>query len=197
MGIKLEDILTPDFQSEIQDSLAHATGFGVVFVDKEGCHIGKGGNFCRFCEAINSLEEGRTACQQSNRDAILESLRTRETSIYLCHAGLVSFVIPLLYEDEYLGAITAGQTLCYDMESFPQYTSPPKDWLTDTKLRKYHQEIRILERRQIEGATIAFHNISNYILQTFAYNTIFKTIFLYNKFVSVTGLLSALLAMPP
>ena len=37
---KLNDIITEEFQNEIQDSFSLATGFGVIFTDAEGNHIG-------------------------------------------------------------------------------------------------------------------------------------------------------------
>lgn len=35
----LKDIVTEEFQQEIQESFAYATGFGVVFIDKEASCI--------------------------------------------------------------------------------------------------------------------------------------------------------------
>lgn len=96
MNLQFKDIINPEFQAELQESLTFATGFGVVFIDKEGRHIGDCGNFCRFCREINSTQIGRTACERSNLEGMNAALSTREPSIFLCHAGLVSFVIPLL-----------------------------------------------------------------------------------------------------
>lgn len=170
MNLELKDIISSDFQYEIQDSLAFATGFGVVFVDKAGRHIGDGGNFCRFCRAINNTEEGREACEQSNLKAIKIALQTHQSSIYLCHAGLVSFVIPMLYDGEYIGAITAGQVLCDGMEDYPRYSPSSQNWLDNPELQQYHSEIRVFSRQQVESAAVAFRNISNYIVQKVAYN---------------------------
>ena len=50
MKIDLKDVITKEFQQEIQDSFAYATGFGVVFVDRDGKHIGRGSNFTKFCK---------------------------------------------------------------------------------------------------------------------------------------------------
>lgn len=172
MHLQLEDIISSDIQSEIEESLAFATGLGVVFVDKTGRHIGEGGNFCRFCKVINDTEMGRAACEQSNLDAINIALQTGRTSIYLCHAGLVSFAIPMLYDGEYIGAITAGQVLCEDMEGYPQYSPSPQHWLDNPELRAYHSEVPVFSRQQIEGAAVAFRNVSDYIIQTAAYNKV-------------------------
>ena len=172
MNIELNDIISPEFQKEIQDSLAFATGFGVVFIDRMGRHIGDGGNFCRFCRAINNTEEGRRACEESNRRGVEEALATNESKIFLCHAGLVSFVVPMFYNREYIGAITAGQIACDEMEKYPQYSSSPQNWKDNPELYKYHDEIRKYSHHQVEGAVAAFRNISNYVVRTVAYNKI-------------------------
>lgn len=170
MNIEFKDIISPEFQTEIQDSLAFATGFGVVFVDKMGRHIGDGGNFCGFCQAINNTEEGRMACEESNRKAINIALTTNQSNIYLCHAGLVSFVVPMFYNGEYIGAITAGQIACDETEQYPRYSSSPQNWLNNPELYKDHDKIRVYSRQQVENAVAAFKNISNYVIQTVAYN---------------------------
>lgn len=65
-NMDLKDIVTEEFQQEIQESFAYATGFGVVFIDKEGNHIGEGSNFTDFCKQINCTEEGAKCCARSN-----------------------------------------------------------------------------------------------------------------------------------
>lgn len=170
MNIELRDIVTEEFQSEIQDSFAFATGFGVVFVDRDGRHIGKGSNFCRFCTAVNEKTETRKLCELSNRHAIALALAEGKPSIYVCHAGLINIEIPLLCDGTYLGAITAGQVLCDEMDYYPRDSvAESKYLLTETQYAEYFKEIRVLTRQQIEATTVALSNISRYIMQTVAY----------------------------
>lgn len=171
--IDLRDIVTEEFQLEIQDAFAFATGFGVVFVDREGRHIGPGSNFCRFCTAINKTYEGACSCAMSNRNAIEIALETRKPSIYVCHAGLINIEIPLIYEGCYVGAITAGQVLCTEMDYYPTDLVYSKtNWLDSPELAEYYKEIKVLTRQQIEATTTALANICNYILQTVTYGKI-------------------------
>ena len=39
-----EDIIEEEFQKEIEEFFAFSTGFGVVFVDNNGRHLGEGSN---------------------------------------------------------------------------------------------------------------------------------------------------------
>ena len=180
--IELRDIVTEAFQSEIQDAFAYATGFGVVFVDRAGRHIGKGSNFCRFCTAINENPETRKFCELSNRKAIALALKKEIPSIYVCHAGLINIEIPLIHDGIYLGAITAGQVFCDEMDYYPKDSvTESKDWISKSEYGEYLKEIKVLTRQQIEATTTALRNISGYIMQTVAYGKTQQELLLYEK----------------
>ena len=169
----LRSIITEEFQNEIQDSFAFATGFGVVFTDAEGNHIGKGGNFCRFCSKINETEAGANYCALSNKYAIQLALEQKKPSIYICHAGLVNIEIPLIFEGNCVGAITAGQVLCNEENAYPQDAIASEiHWLSDPELAAYYSEIEVMSKQKIEATTTALSNLTNYVIQKLAYSQI-------------------------
>lgn len=53
----LHCMIEEEFQKEIEEFFAFSTGFGVVFVDNNGRHLGEGSNFTRFCRCINESPE--------------------------------------------------------------------------------------------------------------------------------------------
>lgn len=171
MKLELKDILTEEFLGQFQDSFAFATGFGVVFVDLDGNHIGGGSNFSKFCEEINKTKEGASYCAQTNRNAIDIAIRSKKPSIYVCHAGLINIEIPLTFDGEYIGAITAGQVLCSDMDCYPKDTkSSTMPWLKTEEAAEFFKNIKILTNQQIEATAIALENFTNYIIQNTMYN---------------------------
>lgn len=173
--IDLHDIVTKEFQQEIQDSFAYATGFGVVFIDRNGKHIGSGSNFTDFCRCINERSDGAHYCTLSNQHAINLALKSKKPAIYICHAGLVNIEIPLIYKNYYVGAITAGQVLCTEMDFYPKDAiSCSINWLEDPKLAEYYKKIPFRSREQIEYTTTALMNLSNYIIQKVAYNQMLR-----------------------
>jgi len=164
--IDLRDIITEEFQDEIQESFSLATGFGVVFTDQEGNHIRPGANFCQFCNKINATNEGAQQCALSNKRAIEIALETKKPSIYICHAGLVNIEIPLIYESKCVGAITAGQVLCSEENAYPSdQVMESSEWMDDPELLPYYREIEVMNCRRIEATTKALSNITNYIIQ--------------------------------
>lgn len=168
---KLNDIITEEFQNEIQDSFSLATGFGVIFTDAEGNHIGSRSNFCRFCNKINESKEGAFYCSCTNRKAIEIALKTKKPSIYICHAGLVNIEIPLMHKGECIGAITAGNVRCSEGDIYLREPAPDdSNWFDDPELAAYYKEICCMTKKQIEGTATALSNITNYIIQTAAYS---------------------------
>ncbi len=171
MKIELKDILTEEFLNQFQDSFAYATGFGVVFVDLDGNHIGEGSNFSKFCAEINKTKEGASYCAQTNRNAIDIAIKSKRSSIYVCHAGLINIEIPLTFDGEYIGAITAGQVLCSDMDDYPKdVKSDSMPWLKTEEAAEYFKNIKILTRQQIDATATALENFTNYIIQNTMYN---------------------------
>ena len=171
MDMDLRDIITEEFKEQFQDSFAHATGFGVVFVDLDGNHIGEGSNFTPYCAAINKTQEGAAYCAKTNRKAIEIAIETKKPSIYVCHAGLINIEVPIKYNGEYIGAFTAGQVLCSDMGSYPKERKLGAiPWLETEEATEYFSKIKILTKQQIESTAVALENITNYIIQSIMYS---------------------------
>ena len=175
--LSIRDIITEQFQNQIQDSFSLATGFGVVFTDSEGNHLGSGGNFCSFCHKINETKKGAHYCALTNKHAIEIALKTEKPSIYICHAGLVNIEIPLIYEGVCFGAITAGQVLCSEENNYPRDAIADEiNWMENTELSASFHEIRKMSCEQIEATASSLSTITNYIIQTLSYSQIQETL---------------------
>lgn len=177
MHIDLHDIVTEEFQEQMQNSFARLSGFGVVFTDADGVHIGKGGNFTRFCQAINCREDGASCCAMTNRQAIrmaLDSEHPDRPAIFVCHAGLVNIELPILHEGKCLGAFTAGQVLCEE-DCYPRDKSQSDvNWQQDPQLAEYYKEIPILSRSHIENTADLMCDLAQYILKNHTYTLMQK-----------------------
>lgn len=172
MSLELKDMIPEDFLISITNSLTYSTGLGTAFIDRDGRHVGSQDSFCSFCARMNSFPEGVCACEKSNLMALKETIRTKAPHIYICHAGLTSFVVPMEYEGEYLGAISAGQVFCDDPSGYKRYEVDSPVDLSQHGLEEQLPKIQTLSRLQIESAVIAFQCISNYIIQQMEYNKV-------------------------
>lgn len=177
MHIDLRDIVTEEFQEQMQNSFARLSKFGVVFTDANGVHIGKGGNFTHFCQAINCREDGASCCALTNRQAIalaLNSPHPDKPAIFVCHAGLVNIELPILYNGECLGAFTAGQVICEE-DCYPHDNSQDIiDWKKDPELAELYNEIPVLSRQHIENTADLMCDLAQYMLKTHTYSLMQK-----------------------
>lgn len=177
MQMDLHDIVTEEFQQQMQNSFARLSGFGVVFTDSEGVHIGKGGNFTRFCQAINCREDGASCCALSNRQAIrlaLDSPNPVRPAIFVCHAGLVNIELPILHEGKCLGAFTAGQVICEE-DCYPRDNSQIHiNWKDDPQLAALYQEIPVLSKQHIENTADLMCDLAQYMLENHTYSLMQK-----------------------
>lgn len=164
MKLSLRDIATEEFMREIQDSFAIATGFGVVFVDSEGYMISEGSNFCEFCTALNETEAGSCSCANFNKEVINIDL-DQPHRIFICHAGLINIEIPIIYEGQLLGALTAGNVRCTDETDYPSSFDEEALIRNHSDLMPLYDKVTKMSRTQIEGTAKALENLTNYFVQ--------------------------------
>lgn len=170
MKLELKDIfISEKDRIEMQDTFSCATGFGVVFVDNSGNHISPNNNFTKFCAAINETPHGRECCRRTNCYSIENAMQTGRPDITVCHAGMVNIEIPLIYEGQHLGGLTAGQVLCTDMDRYPKAPiTADVNWLDSPQLAEYFREVPTLTPQQIEGSATTLFNLANYLIQRIA-----------------------------
>lgn len=101
---------------KIQDSLAIATGLAIITVDYKGVPITKHSSCSDFCKNMRSNNGTNKLCEICDSRGGIEAARTQSPYIYICHAGLVDFAIPIMSEDNYLGALLAGQVFLSKQE---------------------------------------------------------------------------------
>lgn len=98
---------------KIQDTLAVATGLAFIAVDYKGIPLTSHSACTEFCRMMRGSKYNKD-CERCDSRGGLEAARSQEPYIYLCHAGLVDFAVPILYENNYLGAVMGGQVLLSD-----------------------------------------------------------------------------------
>ena len=101
------------FQNErfqkIQDALASSIGLAMITVDYKGFPVTKHSSRSDFCTIMRESEHFHKLCELCDARGGLEAARTHSPYIYLCHAGLVDLAIPIVLDNNYIGAVMAGQ----------------------------------------------------------------------------------------
>lgn len=112
--LSLEEIINIESFQKIQDDIAKATDIAIIMVDYKGKPITSHSNCSKFCSMIRNIEEYSILCEKCDSRGGLESVRIKEAYIYKCHKGLVDFAVPIIVNNQYLGAVMAGQILVED-----------------------------------------------------------------------------------
>ena len=113
MGRTFSDIyqiINPDSFQKIQDDISMASELAIITVDYKGVPITAHSNCSEFCNKMRSSQYG-VYCEKCDSHGGLEAARNGKPFIYLCHAGLIDFAIPIIVDGLYVGALMAGQVL--------------------------------------------------------------------------------------
>ena len=129
-----EDRVKKMVRSIMQD-YTNATSIACIFVDIQGKERSSKYNFTKFCHFMRSVPEFRSKCYQCDLCGGLETFKNRACCPYRCHAGLVDFSIPVVYENQLHGFIVSGQMVSDDMRIPNLQEQTP--WQTDSQAFKY------------------------------------------------------------
>ncbi len=121
-----------------------------------------------FCRLVQSAPEGKSRCSKCEKSAARKAAGTKTPVVYTCHAGLTDVVVPLIFEDKFVGSLLSGQILT----SKPTLSGFGKIWekthdlgLEKTALRKAYMKVRVFPQRKLERGVSLLSLIANYILE--------------------------------
>lgn len=163
-------VKTEEFQ-KIQDNLAASTDLAVITVDYKGRPLTTHSRCNAFCDSIRQIPEYEKQCEKCDSHGGLEAARLKAPFIYLCHANIVDFAVPIIVNDMYLGAIMAGQIR---LESSERMTSIERiASMTDLEVMfKAHPHLKVayqsmpkMSYSKIEAAANVIQTICRYIVQ--------------------------------
>lgn len=118
MDDKLFKILNIDKWQLLQDSLAEVTGMAIITVNYKGVPITRHSGCQPFCEHVRADKELCMYCQKCDSRGGLEATRMKRPYIYICHYNILDAAIPILVNEDYIGAIMIGQVLLDSEDSF-------------------------------------------------------------------------------
>ncbi|MDD3140977.1 MAG: PocR ligand-binding domain-containing protein [Lachnospiraceae bacterium] len=107
--LHLKHIIDIDKFQRIQDDLAKSTDIAIIAIDYKGRPITKHSNCSAFCYSVRQNQKLNTYCEKCDSRGGLEAARLQDAYIYLCHAGIIDLPVPIIVDDQYLGALMAGQ----------------------------------------------------------------------------------------
>lgn len=170
--LSLEKIINIESFQKIQDDIAKATGMAIIMVNYEGKPITSHSNCTKFCSMIRKIEKYSSLCEKCDSRGGLESVRMKNSYIYVCHKGLVDFAAPIIVRNQYLGAVMAGQILVEDFENVKLeeivHVEKKFENLDDglkNELEKEYKNLPVVSIEKIRSIAQMMFHISNYIVE--------------------------------
>lgn len=144
---RLSDLVNVRHLQDILDDSARAMGFAFVTVDYRGAPVTEYSGFTSHCQMMRRYPQYSALCEQCDAHGGLQAAITGQPSIYLCHAGLMDFAVPLIANGTYIGAILGGQVRLADDDRqlmpiipnrvMPNRQTPFQDEFSATSLASY------------------------------------------------------------
>lgn len=165
----LTDLISVDTLQRVQDAFSAMTGMAALTTDADGIPVTKGSNFSDFCmKYARGSKDGHIRCEQCDKFGAEDSWKQGGPTTYFCHAGLIDYAAPILADGQMVGSFIGGQVL----------TEPPRKeqvfqiaWdlgVNPQELWKAAQEVRILEKKEIDKAAEFLFIVAN-VLSDMAY----------------------------
>jgi ligand-binding sensor protein/AraC-like DNA-binding protein len=166
----LEEIIDLKKWEKLQDSLSLVTKMAILTVDYKGVPVTKH-SYCQpFCQGVRQDSHLSQYCQKCDARAGIEAVRQNKPFIYLCHFNIIDIAIPIIIDNQYLGAIMAGQLKLRepDVPQLEQIVSRPPNVETNMKfkaLKEDYQALPVLSYDEVTKCVELLLQLSTYIVE--------------------------------
>lgn len=143
-----------------------STGIAIVLYGKDTEVIAGSGTYTAYCARIRERPECQRRCTESNLLHIKEAERTGKTVHYMCHAGNMEVITPVLYENTVIAYLQIGQFRdlggVYSKEEYPLRVAEEQGFDSD-ELRALYEMTPSVSRAKLA----ALENILRVVVKSF------------------------------
>ncbi len=107
--MKLTDLAPLDKWIELEKDLFKKSGLDVNVFDTKGYRISEFKNWAnRLCPEIKATDKGQSfICAPAHMNIATLAMRSKRPVIEECDAGMLKLVVPIFFDDEFVGAVGA------------------------------------------------------------------------------------------
>ena len=116
--MKLTDLAPLDKWIELEKDLHKRSGLDVNVFDTKGYRISEFKNWAnRLCPEIKATDKGQSfICAPAHMNIATLAMRSKQPVIEECDAGMLKLVVPIFFDDKFVGAVGACGYLLDDGE---------------------------------------------------------------------------------
>lgn len=155
---KLSDLVDEPALQDIQKNFSKVTGMACLIIEPSGKPATQKCCFSEFCaKHIRNSPLGKKRCELCGKKGLVQSLKTRKTSVYFCHSKLVEFSAPIIVNGEVLGGIVGGQSRVSTpdkksmLKAARELRIPAEVYIKEFEQTNYHTKEEILKASQYLG----------------------------------------------
>lgn len=163
---RLVALLNIDRLQDLQDHLAKALDLAFVTVDYRGRPVTQRSGFTQFCSCMRTHEKYGHLCSRCHAHGALHATMEENPYMFLCHAGLVEFAVPLLVDGKYVGAVMGGH--CEPLGEYPELTPvlPHRTpWETEPELAEIRDSVHKANYEKLESGVRLVQDILQHLLE--------------------------------
>jgi two-component system response regulator YesN len=169
--ISVSDALNLADVRRLLNSYAFSTGLGATFLSADGSVEIKPDSYaqaCPFCDEVQGCPAGRERCRAFMQKAGRQAADLGESYIARCHAGLVELFAPILFRSVYIGCITCGPMLMWEMDDMARQEITNRTaglGLDEAVLLKHCERIRVYSGKSVQASADLLFMAVNYLAQ--------------------------------
>jgi ligand-binding sensor protein/AraC-like DNA-binding protein len=163
----LQHIIDMHEWSKLQESLSLVTRMAIIMVDYKGIPV-TGHSRCQaFCQTVRNDKEFSSYCEKCDARGGLEAVRLSKPYIYRCHFDILDIAIPIIVDNQYIGALMAGQ-IRLEEGSGPNLerivTRPQQDVMTNDRTNKY-ELLPVMKYEEVVATADMLYHLCNYMVK--------------------------------
>lgn len=169
--LSMQSIFDLNKWERLQDSLASVTRLAILTVDYKGNAITEHSGCQSFCKAVRQDEDLLPYCQKCDSRGGLEAVRSNKPYIYLCHYNIIDIAVPVIIDDQYVGAVMAGQVRLSDPSSATELeqilTSKNRKLYSEKweKLKDHYADLPVMSYAEILTISDMLSRLCTYIVE--------------------------------
>lgn len=163
MKNKLSDLVEIEKLRLFLGNLARATGVSLCVVDDNGNFIIQPTNEAPFCVAVRKDRRIKERCVYSVLHGAVDAMHYKRTVFFRCPFGLLEFVVPIIINGEYLGAVCGGEVAAKELDACVDISAPREEPIKTAAIATLYENIPTIDgKRYIEITKFISEAVNNF-----------------------------------
>jgi ligand-binding sensor protein len=168
----LVDIMPIEKWVAIEKEINRQSGLNAAVYNADGVRITDYKKWAnRLCPALRETEKGQKfICAVAHQNIAAQTIKTRQTVVENCDAGLMKFAVPIFVEDEFLG-VAGGCGLLSAEDHVDTYLVHRTTDLPEEVIGELSQDIKSIPKDRLEATIDYLEKKVADIIQEFKHET--------------------------